>query len=94
MLVPAYMPCMLARNAKNLTGAHTFQTVPVQDEETGRPDMSHEEQSQRPKYLWASDTNAALSLQLTYAFVLCAVCPIAPVMLYIWVIRCHSHPES
>jgi len=56
------------------------------DEETGRPDMSHEEQAQRPRYPGGADTNAALSLQLIYAFVLCAICPVAPVLLYVWVI--------
>lgn len=49
--------------------------------------MSHEEQVHRPRYKGGSETKAALAMQLTYALVLGAVCPIAPVMLYVWVIR-------
>jgi len=56
------------------------------DEQTGKPDMSHEEQSQRPTYEGGFKTNNMLSMQLLYTFVFCAVCPLAPLLLYLWVI--------
>ena len=51
------------------------------------PDFSSEEQARRPPppdTLWS---NAWLSLQLVYAFVLGAICPLAPALLHAWVMQ-------
>ena len=58
-----------------------------QDEQTGKPDMSHEEQSQRPTYQGGSSTNKTMTMQLLYCFVFAPLCPLAPPLLYLWAIR-------
>jgi len=49
--------------------------------------MSHEEQAQRPKYTGSFNTNRSMTLQLVYSFVFGAICPVAPVLLYLWILN-------
>jgi len=49
--------------------------------------MSHEEQAQRPKYTGGFNTNRSMTLQLVYSFIFGAICPVAPVLLYLWILN-------
>jgi len=62
--------------------------------EGGKPDFNHREQAARPKFPGAMESGAWLSLQLVYAFVLGACCPLAPVLLYLWVMHRLHHDKS
>uniref|UniRef100_A0A7S0HMC5 Anoctamin transmembrane domain-containing protein n=1 Tax=Hanusia phi TaxID=3032 RepID=A0A7S0HMC5_9CRYP len=52
-----------------------------------KPDLSHEEQHLRPNFPGYLTTNAWMSVQLIYSFVFAAVCPVAPLLMYIWVLH-------
>ena len=59
------------------------------DPKTGKPDFSHEEQAVRPAFhenAGGFQANSAMALMLTYAFVFGAICPLAPLLLYLWVV--------
>ena len=67
--------------------------LPIEEGEktskTGKPDFSHEEQAVRPAFhenAGGFQANSAMALMLTYAFVFGAICPLAPLLLYLWVV--------